>query len=72
MSRAEVIEWIAILLAVAAIWPMSLGYLGGWPGWLRLAYYAVVVGAMVAVFVSRSARIRRTLRGGGEEGGRGR
>ena len=72
MSRTELIEWIAMVVAVVAIWPISFGYLGAWPAWLRLAYYAVLLGAMVKILLNRAARIRRAIqRPRDDEPGRG-
>ena len=62
MSRTEIIEWVVLLGGVFALWPITLGYLGDWPIWLRFLYYAVVIGALVKVLRNRNARIRQAIR----------
>ena len=58
MTRTELWEWIALLIAIASLWPVILGYRALWYyGWLVL-----VLGAMIKVFLNRSARLRRAAR----------
>ena len=54
MSRVEVLESALIILALASLWPVVLGYRAVWYElWL-----VVVVGAMAWVAVRRVRRIR--------------
>jgi hypothetical protein len=55
MKRGEIVEWVLILLAVLALWPLILGYQTAWS---RLVMVAALA-AMIWVLVRRVGRVRR-------------
>ena len=57
MSRTELLEWIAILIAIVSLWPLILGVRSLW----YYAWLVIVLAAMVKVFLNRVARLRRAV-----------
>ena len=58
MSRTELLEWVAILVAVVSLWPALLGFRPLW----YYAWLLVVMAAMVKILLNRAARIRRAVK----------
>ena len=57
MSRTELLEWIAILIAIVSLWPLILGVRSLW----YYAWLVIVLAAMVKIFLNRVARLRRVV-----------
>jgi len=54
----RIVEAIIILVALASMWPLIIGYYWAASPWYKFGYLAVVLIGMIWVTVRRMARIR--------------
>ncbi|MCX7598662.1 MAG: hypothetical protein N2512_07305 [Armatimonadetes bacterium] len=59
MSRAEMIEGVAMLVIIVAWWPAI--FLGWDAAWYRIPLYAVSLATVLVVFVRRLRRLHEAL-----------